>query len=37
MYFSSEKAKNKLHYRPRNVKSAIKDSVDWTKNYFKLK
>ena len=37
MFFSSEKAKKILRYRPRNVKSAIKDSVDWTKNYFKLK
>ena len=34
MYFSSEKAKKKLHYRPRNVKSAIKDAVNWTKENF---
>ncbi len=32
MFFSSEKAKNKLHYRPRNVKGAIKDAVKWMKN-----
>ena len=31
MYFSSDKAKKKLHYRPRDVKSAIKDSVNWMK------
>ena len=37
MFFSSEKAKKLLRYRPRNVKNAIKDSVKWTKNYFKLK
>ena len=36
MFFSSEKAKKLLRYRPRNVKNAIKDSVKWTKNYFKL-
>tara|TARA_Y100000022_G_scaffold7127_1_gene5799 strand:- start:1248 stop:2243 length:996 start_codon:yes stop_codon:yes gene_type:complete len=36
MFFSSEKAKKLLRYRPRNVKSAIKDSVKWTKNHFKL-
>ena len=34
MYFSSEKAKKKLHYRPRNVKSAIKDAVNWTMENF---
>ena len=34
MYFSSNKAKKKLHYRPRDVKSAIKDSVNWMKEYF---
>lgn len=34
MYFSSEKAKKKLHYRPRNVKSAIKDAVNWTVENF---
>ena len=34
MYFSSDKAKKKLHYRPRDVKSAIKDSVNWMKKYF---
>ena len=34
MFFSSEKAKKKLHYRPRNVKSAIKDAVNWTKENF---
>ena len=37
MFFSSEKAKKLLRYRPRNVKNAIKDSVEWTKDYFKLK
>ena len=35
MYFSSDKAKKELHYRPRDVKSAIKDSVNWMKNYFR--
>jgi dihydroflavonol-4-reductase len=34
MFFSSEKAKKKLRYRPRSVKNAIKDSVYWTKDYF---
>ncbi len=34
MFFSSEKAKKYLGYRPRNVNSAIKDSVDWFKKYF---
>jgi len=34
MYFSSEKAKKKLHYRPRNVKNAIRDAVKWTKDNF---
>jgi len=34
MYFSSEKAKKKLHYRPRNVKSAINEAVKWTKENF---
>ena len=37
MYFSSDKAKKKLHYRPRDVKSAIKDSVRWMKENFDLK
>jgi len=37
MFFSSEKAKKLLRYRPRNVKDAIKDSVKWTNDYFKLK
>ena len=37
MFFSSEKAKKKLGYRPRNVKSAIKDCVLWMKNYFNIK
>ncbi len=36
MFFSSEKAKKLLRYRPRNVKNAIKDSVKWTKNNFRL-
>lgn len=36
MFFSSQKAKNKLGYRPRPVKSAIKDAVNWMKIYFKL-
>tara|TARA_X000000368_G_C23043130_1_gene717902 strand:+ start:479 stop:1471 length:993 start_codon:yes stop_codon:yes gene_type:complete len=31
MFFSSDKAKKLLHYRPRNVKSAIKDAVEWAK------
>ena len=34
MFFSSEKAKKKLHYRPRNVKSAIREAVIWTKENF---
>jgi len=34
MFFSSEKAKKKLHYRPRPVKDAIKDSIDWMKVNF---
>tara|TARA_B100001093_G_scaffold132916_1_gene125650 strand:- start:757 stop:1338 length:582 start_codon:yes stop_codon:yes gene_type:complete len=34
MYFSSEKAKNKLGYRPGNVNDAIKESVNWMKNFF---
>ncbi len=33
MFFSSEKAKNKLHYRPRSFKNAIKDSVNWFKGF----
>tara|TARA_B100000900_G_scaffold396977_1_gene396817 strand:- start:225 stop:1211 length:987 start_codon:yes stop_codon:yes gene_type:complete len=33
MFFSSEKAKKKLRYRPRTVKNAIKDSVDWFDNF----
>ena len=36
MFFTSEKAKKKLHYRPRDVKNAIKDSVKWMKEYFHL-
>ena len=36
MFFSSEKAKKLLRYRPRNVKNAIKDSVKWTKDNFRL-
>ena len=36
MFFSSEKAKKLLRYRPRSVKNAIKDSVKWTNNYFRL-
>ena len=36
MFFTSEKAKKKLHYRPRDVKNAIKDSVKWMKEYFNL-
>ena len=35
MFFSSEKAKNKLRYRPRSVKNAIKDSVNWFENFNK--
>ena len=34
MFFSSEKAKKLLRYRPRNVKNAIKDSVIWTEKNF---
>ncbi len=34
MFFSSNKAKKKLHYRPRNIKNAIKDAVNWTKSNF---
>ena len=30
MFFSSNKAKKLLRYRPRNVKNAIKDSIKWT-------
>ena len=34
MFFSSDKAKKKLHYRPRPAKDAIKDSVEWiVKNF----
>ena len=32
MFFSSEKAKKKLRYRPRTSKSAIKDAVKWFEN-----
>jgi len=35
MFFSSAKAKKKLGYRPRPVKSAIKDAVNWMNTYFK--
>ena len=34
MFFSSEKAKKNLGYRPRNVKDAIKESVIWMKQFF---
>lgn len=34
MFFSSEKAKKELGYRPRDIKDAIKDSVDWMKSKF---
>ena len=34
MFFSSEKAKKKLRYRPRSVKSAINDSVKWFKELY---
>ena len=34
MFFSSNKAKKLLRYRPRNVKNAIKDSVIWTEKNF---
>ena len=34
MFFSSEKAKKYLGYRPRNINNAIKDSVDWFRKYF---
>ena len=33
MFFSSSKAKNKLRYRPRSVKNAIKEAVEWFNNY----
>ena len=36
MFFSSEKAKTQLGYRPRNINNAIKDAVIWMKEYFKL-
>ncbi len=35
MFFSSEKAKKKLRYRPRSFKNAIKDSVKWFENFNK--
>ncbi len=31
MFFSSEKAKNHIGYRPSGINNAIKDSVDWMK------
>ena len=34
MFFSSDKAKKELRYRPRNLKNAIKDAVNWTKLNF---
>ena len=37
MFFSSEKAKSQLGYRPRNINNAIKESVIWMKEYFNLK
>ena len=36
MFYSSDKAKKLHRYRPRNIKNAIKDSVKWTKNHFRL-
>ena len=36
MFFSSDKAKKKLRYRPRSVKNAIKDSVEWFLKKFKI-
>ena len=33
MFFSSDKAKKKLRYRPRSVKNAIKDAVSWFKDF----
>ena len=36
MFFSSEKAKKKLRYRPRSIKNAIKDSVSWFENFERL-
>ena len=36
MYFSSEKAKKELGYRPRNIKNAIKDSVSWMNEKFNI-
>ncbi len=34
MFFSSDKAKKELHYRPRPSKNAIKDSINWMKKNF---
>ena len=36
MFFSSEKAKKKLQYRPRSIKDAIKDAVNWFENFESL-
>ena len=35
MFFTSEKAKKKLGYRPRPAKDAINDAVLWMNEYFK--
>ncbi len=32
MFFSSDKAKKILHYRPRDINNAIKDTIKWIKN-----
>ena len=37
MFFSSNKAKKKLLYRPRSVKSAIKDSINWFNSFDRVK
>ncbi len=36
MFFSSEKAKKKLGYRPRSIKNAMKDAVSWFENFERL-
>ena len=32
MFFSSDKAKKILHYRPRDINNAIKDTIKWIEN-----
>ena len=31
MYFSVDKAKNELGYKPKNVMFALNDAIDWYK------